>query len=340
MSLLVAPDAGEASVRLIGPKAANLIRMYRAGMAVPEIAVLTTVAAATALLDDSAATLRAAIARQTVASTSEIRAAIEEIVLPARVIGAVEDALTLVGGGRTGAAIAVRSSALAEDCVTASFAGQFDSFLAVDGIADVVGRIKAIWASCFGERVLAYRACLAPVQDGTGIPMAVILQRQLYPSKSGVLFTRHPNGELGSMYVEANFGTAQSVVDGTAIPDAVTIDRRSGNVTAHRVAEKTTMTAIIPGRCGSRTITVPKELVKARVLDSTEIAALVEVSGRVEALFGSPQDLEWAIEGNRLWLLQARPITTRPRSDRRRSMEKERQLRCKPESGSRASATR
>ena len=296
-------------MRIVGPKAANLMRMHRAGVAVPEFAVITTHAAATALQDDAAAAVRA-LTHQPAAPASRIRAAIQEMALPSPVLQAVQDALALVGASRCVAGVAVRSSALAEDCVAASFAGQFDSFLAVDGITNVVDKVKAIWASCFSDRVFTYRARLPQVHDGIGLPMAVIIQRQLCPSKSGVLFTRHPNGDPASMYIEANFGTAQSVVDGTGIPDSVTVDRASGRITTHRIANKTTMTAVVPGRCGSRTVAVPHELVNARVLSATETAALFELATRVEEFFCSPQDLEWAFEGKQLWLLQARPITT------------------------------
>ena len=311
MSLLITADAGETKLQLIGRKAANLLRMRRADLPVPEFAVLTTAAAALALSGESTPTLPSAVTADRPTAAAEIRAAILNLSISDPVMGAIEQALRAVGRGSSVAPVAVRSSSLSEDAAAASFAGQFESFLAVDGLVNVAARIKDIWASCFNERVLSYRAQMAPVPAELALPMAVILQRQIYPAKSGVLFTRHPSGVSDSMYAESNFGTAESVVDGLTIPDSMVIDRTTGTVIDQRVAAKTMMTSVTPGRSGSSTLPIPKDLADASVLTKADAVDLVQLGRRVEQVFGAPQDIEWAIDSDRLWVIQARPITQR-----------------------------
>ena len=169
MSLLITADAGETKLQLIGRKAANLLRMRRADLPVPEFAVLTTAAAALALSGESTPTLPSAVTADRPTSAAEIRAAILNLSISDPVMGAIEQALRAVGRGSSVAPVAVRSSSLSEDAAAASFAGQFESFLAVDGLVNVAARIKDIWASCFNERVLSYRAQMASARR-TGAP--------------------------------------------------------------------------------------------------------------------------------------------------------------------------
>jgi phosphoenolpyruvate synthase/pyruvate phosphate dikinase len=113
------------------------------------------------------------------------------------------------------------------------------------------------------------------------------------------------------MYVESNFGTAESVVDGLTIPDSMVIERTTGTVIDRRVAAKTMMTSVTPGRSGSSTLPIPKDLADASVLTKADAVDLVQLGRRVEQVFGAPQDIEWAIDSDRLWVIQARPITQR-----------------------------
>ena len=154
MSLLITADAGETKLQLIGRKAANLLHMRRADLPVPEFAVLTTAAAALALSGESTPTLPSAVTADRPTAAAEIRAAILNLWIPDPVMGAIEQALRAVGRGSSVEPVAVRSSSLSEDAAAASFAGQFESFLAVDGLVNVAARIEDIWASSFNERVL------------------------------------------------------------------------------------------------------------------------------------------------------------------------------------------
>lgn len=183
---------------------------------------------------------------------------------------------------RLGGLVAVRSSACAEDSEAASYAGQQDTFLNVLGAADVVRRVVDCWASFFSERALFYRARKGSLDD---LGMAVVVQKMVEPEKSGVVFTADPvRQRRDRMIVEAVFGLGEQVVSGRVTPDHYVIDR-AGNV--------------------KRT-----HLVSGGVLDDDELERLAALGRRLEERFGCPQDIEWAIEGGGLYLLQSRPVTT------------------------------
>jgi pyruvate,water dikinase len=182
---------------------------------------------------------------------------------------------------RLGGLVAVRSSACAEDSETASFAGQQETFLNVFGAAEVARHVVECWASFFSERALFYRARKGSLED---LRMAVVVQRMVEPKKSGVLFTADPiQRRRDQMIAEAVFGLGEQVVSGHVTPDHYVLDR-SGTVKR-------------------------EHLVLGGVLDQDELRELAAMGQRLEQKFGSPQDIEWAID-DRLYLLQCRPVTT------------------------------
>ena len=179
--------------------------------------------------------------------------------------------------------VAVRSSGADEDSADASFAGQFSSVLGVPS-ASVGGALTACWASSASARSLAYRAARR-IPLGPAPAFGVVVQRQVVPRAGGVLFTRHPlPGHQAESYLEAVSGSGESVVGGTGTPDRVTYDRKNGAV-AGVVAS------------GERA-----------VLSEEEVVGLFGLGLQVEAAFGCPQDIEWAVDADGIWLLQARPI--------------------------------
>ena len=183
---------------------------------------------------------------------------------------------------RLGGEVAVRSSACAEDSETASFAGQQETFLNVSGADGVARRVVDCWASFFSERALFYRAQKGSLED---LRMAVVVQRMVDPDKSGVLFTCDPvQRRRDQMIVEAVAGLGEQVVSGHVTPDHYVVDR------------------------GGR---VKREvLANGGVLEPRELERLAELGRRLEEQFGGPQDIEWALAGGELYLLQSRPVTT------------------------------
>ncbi len=255
-------------VRVAGGKGASLAAMTAAGLNVPPGFVVRADTMASrvdaAALRDHARRLDWDAAQRLVRDADP----------PRREIG---DAYERLGG-----AVAVRSSACAEDSEEASFAGQQETFLEVEGADEVCCRVVECWASFFSERALFYRSQKGSLDD---LEMAVVVQTMVDAEKSGVLFTVDPVARRRDrVLIEAVYGLGEQVVSGEITPDHYIADR-SGEVKTER-------------------------LVHGGVLTRQELRALVEAGTSLEGRFGMPQDIEWAIAGGTLYLLQSRPVTT------------------------------
>src|SRR5262245_27637651 len=205
-----------------------------------------------------------------------------------------------LGGGL----VAVRTSATAEDGATTSFAGQQETILL--GVKDeesLCSAVEECWRSLHSERALAY---LQRQQvEEKELAMAVVVQRLVDAEVAGVLFTRDPLDPTGTlMRVEAAWGLGVSVVSGLVTPDRFQIDRDSGQVRDRQAGTKQTQFT----RQGSEP--VPGDRQRALCLTDQQLAQLAELGRKVESVYGDARDIEWAIAGGELWLLQARPITT------------------------------
>jgi pyruvate,water dikinase len=180
--------------------------------------------------------------------------------------------------------VAVRSSACAEDSEAASYAGQQETYLNTDGLAEVLANVVRCWLSFFTERAVFYRREKGSLDD---VAMAVVVQEMVDSDRSGVLFTVDPvHGRRDRMVVEAARGLGDAVVSGEVTPDNYTLGR-DGVVKKSRVV-------------GAE-----------RVLSDADCAALAGLGRRLADLHGGPQDIEWAFDADgRLFLLQSRPVTT------------------------------
>lgn len=255
---------GAADLALVGGKAANLGELVRAGFEVPRGFVVTTQAYHRRNPDGSVPAVVA----------DEIRVAWRELV------------------GDTGAAVAVRSSATAEDLAEASFAGQQDTFLGVLGEDAVVAAVAECWASLFSDRAVAYRREHAVDEAALGI--AVVVQLMVDATAAGVMFTANPvTGQRREAMITAAHGLGEAVVSGTVNPDTLVVDRDAGRVIS---AE--------PGEPGRAAVSPP--------LTGEQAIVLAGIGDRIEAHFGVPQDIEWAVDGTGFHILQARPITALP----------------------------
>jgi len=201
--------------------------------------------------------------------------------------------------------VAVRSSACAEDSETASFAGQQDTFLNVRGSAPVLASVRQCWASFFSERAIFYRSRKGSLSDSR---MAVVVQRQLAPEKSGVMFTVDPvRRRRDQMVIEAVHGLGESVVSGMVTPDHYIVGRE-GELKRAQVSTQT-LAIVAAAQGGVHEVALDPAVGGARVLSDGELADLAKMGSKLEDLFGAPQDVEWAFEGARLYLLQSRPVT-------------------------------
>ena len=203
--------------------------------------------------------------------------------------------------------VAVRSSATAEDLPDASFAGQYETILNVTA-EDLIDRIKECWASLFSERAVHYRN--NNDFDHEAVDIAVVVQRMVDAEKSGVMFTRHPSTGDRQLIVESAWGLGEAVVSGMVSPDHYEIDPESPTVVESTVADKKQQMIKDPDTGETALQPVDDERRTARVVTDDEIERLVELGQRVEDHYGEPQDVEWAIADDELFMLQSRPITT------------------------------
>ena len=205
------------------------------------------------------------------------------------------------------ASVAVRSSATAEDLPDASFAGQQETFLNVTRDA-LLDRVRECWASLFTQRAIYYRQ--EQGFDHDAVDIAVVVQEMVDAEKSGVMFTSHPSTGAPVVTIEAAWGLGEAVVSGAVTPDNYVIDRATGEVNETTVAEKKVMHVRDPETGKTAERAVPEDKRASQVLSTAELDTLRELGEEIEEYYGSPQDVEWAIADDEVYLLQSRPITT------------------------------
>lgn len=203
--------------------------------------------------------------------------------------------------------VAVRSSATAEDLPDASFAGQQETFLNVQG-EKLLERVKECWASLFSQRAIYYRERKDFPHDIVDI--AVVVQEMVDAEKSGVMFTSHPSTGEPRLIIEAAWGLGEAVVSGTVSPDNYVYDRTTDAVEEATVADKKVKMIKDPETGETVEEPVDPDRRNTRVLSDDEIEELVELGELVEDHYDTPQDVEWAIVDGEVYMLQSRPITT------------------------------
>lgn len=202
----------------------------------------------------------------------------------------------------------VRSSAVAEDQASASFAGQQDTYLNVPR-SSVSESVRRCWASYWNTRALAYRHKEGIDQMGSGI--AVVVQQMVDARSSGIMFTSDPvSGKKDRIIIESSWGLGESIASGLVTPDRFICDKMTARTIDRNVNRK--VTGIFLSKEGSRSVRIADDRQMAPSLTKDEIAMVAKMGRRIESYFGSPQDVEWAIEGDRLLILQSRPITNLP----------------------------
>ena len=201
--------------------------------------------------------------------------------------------------------VAVRSSATAEDSEEASFAGQQETYLHVVGVDGIVERIRDCWCSFFTERALFYRSKKGSLSD---LGMAVVVQRMVEPDVAGVLFTIDPTrGRRDRMLVEAVFGLGEGVVSGQLTPDHFVL-ARDGRVKRTKLSPQPYK--IVAGEGGGTVeVALPAAEGEAATVSEEQLARLAAVGIELEERLGGPQDIEWAIQDDEIFVLQSRPVT-------------------------------
>ncbi len=205
----------------------------------------------------------------------------------------------------SGKALVIRSSAPDEDASGSSFAGLHESFVNVRGTSSIIDHIRLVWASLWSDAALLYRQEIGLDVDKS--EMAVVLQETVTGNRSGVVFSQNPNDET-QVIIESVYGLNQGLVDGRVEPDRWVLDRDKKTVLSHKPAQREHW--MIPSEHGVEMVALPQDLSGRSPLSSEEALDICELAYRAEALFKVPQDVEWTIKNDTLYLLQSRPITT------------------------------
>jgi len=301
-----------ADLPLVGGKGANLGEMTHAGFPVP-----TGFCVATTAFDQFMRSCPQAdelYARLDTVSTDletarQVGQAVRETLLtvpmPDSIAEAIRDAWQMAGVDE---AYAVRSSATAEDLPDASFAGQQDTYLNVIGEEALLDAVRRCWVSLFTDRAILYRD-----QNNFShrdVQLSVVVQQMVMSEMSGILFTADPlTGHRHTATIDASFGLGEALVSGLVSPDAYRVDKRDMTIIERQIADK--QIAIYPKKEGGiKQVELTDTQRTQTVLTNAQIIELAQLGTKVEAHYGSPQDIEWGIVGDQLYLLQARPITS------------------------------
>jgi len=309
-------ELSKGNVDIAGGKGANLGEMTQAGLPVPPGFTVTTPAyrrftEATGILDqikeligdldvdDNAALLKAA---------EDAKAIVEAAKMPKDVADLIAGAYkTLCEQEGEQLYVAVRSSATAEDTAEASFAGMNETFLNVYGEKDVLEAVKKCWASLYGARVIFYRVKRG--FESWGMEMGVVVQKMADADKAGVAFTQNPaTGAPNELIIEAAFGLADPVVAGEVSPDYYLIEKDTLSILDQQIKYKKFKRVRRDGKTVD--IELSEEDGTLQVLNEKEIKAVAKVCRDIHNHYGSGQDIEWAIENDKVYIVQSRPITT------------------------------
>lgn len=315
-------DGGiEPQLENLGGKGASLVTMTAAGMPVPPGFVITTSAfdsfIGTSLLEQINELL-VGLDADDVATVDEISAKIRRLILECPVPEDVREATRVAYNQLQSqftetVPVAVRSSATAEDLPDASFAGQQDTYLWLNGYPAVTEHIRQCWASLFTSRAILYR--LKNAIPNEGLSMAVVVQKMVNASVSGVAMTLDPtNGDRSKITVDASYGVGETVVSGTVTPDNIQLDKVTLDIVFEHIGDK--HVELIPETTSNDLVErdVNAERRAVRSLTDHQLTAVAQLAKRAEKHYRTPQDIEWAIdadlpEGDNVLLLQSRPET-------------------------------
>ncbi|MGH2615823.1 MAG: PEP/pyruvate-binding domain-containing protein, partial [Thermomicrobiales bacterium] len=307
----------DATLDLVGGKGASLADLAATGFPVPPGFLLTTAAYRRFVAENDLQEVIdkhvGAVDENDPASLERAAEAIREAFaqgdIPPDVAAAIREAYARLGPPAP--AVAVRSSATAEDLPGLSFAGQQETALNVRGETELLDAVRRGWASLWTARASVYRARMGVGQDR--VAMALVIQEMVPADVSGVLFTANPTtGNRGEMVINAGAGLGESIVSGTVTPDTFIVDRDGLQTTSVTPGGRESMRAPAVEQ-GTETRAVPDADRDQPSVPNALPRELAALALRVEEhAGGAPQDIEWAAADGRLWLLQARPITNLP----------------------------
>jgi pyruvate, water dikinase len=306
-------DIGKKDGPLVGGKGANLGEMYGAGIPVPNGFCVTAPAyyyfIETNNLKDR---IKDALKNLDVNDNDELFAAsrrVKDIIMRAKMPDDLADLIRISYRKfpHKDQEVAVRSSATAEDLPDASFAGQQATYLNISGDSDVVRTVQKCWASLFEARAIFYR-----VQKGFDhfkIGIAVPVQAMIQSEVSGVMFTINPiNNDPFTIIVESVWGLGEMIVQGSVTPDHFEVDRDKWMIRNKEISSQKVMLTKEKGI--TKQYRVPESKVDKQKVDDATILKVAKLGQKLQEHYSWPQDVEWAYQDGKLYIVQTRPITT------------------------------
>ncbi|MBP6989667.1 phosphoenolpyruvate synthase, partial [Candidatus Shapirobacteria bacterium] len=316
-SLLWFKDIHFDDVNIVGGKGANLGEMYNLGIPVPNGFCVTAEAYFKFIEANKLKPKIKAILdimdvddpEQLSSSSAKIRKLIKDSPLPPDIALEIMTAYKKLCGfaGLKNVPVAVRTSATAEDSADASFAGQGDTFLNVIGESNVVAKVRACWSSLFTSRSIFYQR--KKHYDHFKIGVAVPVQKMVQSEISGIAFTLNPvTNNKNEIVVETIWGLGEYIVQGIVTPDQYLIDKGNWDIKYQNHVTQTVQLTRFED--GNKKLSVPKyKQNKSKITDSMAIK-IAKLSQKLHNHYGKAQDIEFAIEKNKLYFVQTRPITT------------------------------
>lgn len=318
---LVAPLSyfGRGDLTLAGGKGANLGELSGAGFTVPPGFVITTAAYDLLIqtnevqdkLTNILSSLDAEVPNSVAKISQNIHDIFQQITTPIQLADDVLEAYHQLGDG----AVAVRSSATAEDLPEAAFAGQQETFLNVKGELQLMDAVRSCWMSLWSERAILYR--MHQNVDQASIKLAVVVQKMVQADAAGVMFSANPvSGVRDELIIEANPGLGEAVVGGLASPDHFVVKKHSLRIKEQRVGRREVIVRAKEGG-GTEQIYSTQEKTNTYALPIQAIPVLSRLGMDIERHYGVPQDIEWAwindhSKTGKFSILQARPMTALP----------------------------
>ncbi|MDQ2693618.1 MAG: hypothetical protein M3Y68_16390, partial [Chloroflexota bacterium] len=303
-------DSPDATLANAGGKGMNLARLTRAGFAVPPGFIISTDAYREFLNTNRWLPEMVAVADTAVAEdadtleriSTQIRVAFSAGKMPEEI----ENAIRAAYADLKENPVAVRSSATAEDLPDLSFAGQQDTYLNVIGVDPLLEAVVNCWSSLWTARAIGYR--IRNRINHSESALAVIVQEMVSSEASGVLFTANPlTGLRSESVIDATLGLGEALVAGQVEPDHYVVETHSNRILSKTLGAKRVSTR---GKPGGGVETIEETAGEQQALTDEDILHLAEAGKQIQNEYGFPQDIEWALAENRLYILQARPITS------------------------------
>ncbi len=302
-------------IPIVGGKGANLGELTRAGFPVPNAFVLTTSAYDYFIkkanlfekINEELKSIDRSSDDSLTAASERIRDIFETCEIPKDLKeDIVKSYNKLFGKGKEGF-VAVRSSATAEDLPDASFAGQQETYLNVHGEEDLFDKVRKCWSSLFTARAIAYREKQGFAHED--VKLAVVVQKMVNSEVSGIMFTVDPNSGVKEIVIEAGYGLGEAIVGGEVTPDTYKVDKNTMKVKKKRISTQKWKYTKDPKDGHTVKVDIPDEKQKLQKIDDRRVSEVAEIGRQIEIHYDKPMDMEWCIEDNKVYIVQARPIT-------------------------------